>query len=150
MVMEAVESLGVWSWFVLGVVLLGVEILVPGTFILWLGFAALVVGVVVLAVDMSWQAQLLLFAALSVVFVVAWWKVARRRPAADSDQPMLNRRAERHVGRVFELDAPIVAGLGRVRIDDTLWRVSGPDLPAGARIRVISADGATLVVEQVA
>jgi membrane protein implicated in regulation of membrane protease activity len=48
----------------------------------------------------------------------------------------LNRRAEIYVGRTFTLERPIVDGRGRVRVDDTVWLVEGPDLPAGARVQV--------------
>ena len=61
-------------------------------------------------------------------------------------QPFLNRRDGGYVGRVFTLDKPIVDGVGTVRIDDTVWRVTGPDMPAGKRVRVEHADGAMLHV----
>jgi membrane protein implicated in regulation of membrane protease activity len=70
---------------------------------------------------------------------------ALRRPA--SDHPVLNRRGEQYVGRQFTLEQPIVNGRGSVKVDDTVWRVAGPDLPAGARFTVRGADGATLLVE---
>ena len=54
-----------------------------------------------------------------------------RRVEAPADQPFLNRRAEGYVGRAFTLEKPIVDGIGTIRIDDTVWRVSGPDCPAG-------------------
>ena len=60
---------------------------------------------------------------------------------------MLNRRNEALIGRVFTLEQPIVDGIGTVRIDDTVWRVNGPECPAGSRVRVTQADGATLAVE---
>ena len=65
------------------------------------------------------------------------------------DQPFLNRRADAVVGREFTLEKPIVAGSGTVKIDDTIWRLSGPDSPAGSRVKVVRADAATLVVEMI-
>ena len=59
----------------------------------------------------------------------------------------LNRRSDALVGRVFTLDKPIMDGSGTVRVDDTIWRVSGPDCPAGSRVKVVRADGASLTVE---
>ena len=70
---------------------------------------------------------------------------ARWRQPGDS--PFLNRRAEGYVGRIFTLDKPIVGGVGAVRIDDTVWRVTGPDCPAGSRVKVARTDGANLMVE---
>src|SRR5262245_13311354 len=118
-------SLGHWNWFIAAAVLLLLEIIAPGSFMLWLGFAAILVGAISLAVDWSWQAQLIAFAVFSVAAIPAWRRFARRveRPV---DQPFLNRRAAGYVGRVFTLDKPIVDGVGTIRIDDTVWRVSGP------------------------
>ncbi|HYS47554.1 MAG TPA: NfeD family protein [Xanthobacteraceae bacterium] len=142
-----VVSLGAWSWIILGGILLAVELLAPGSFMLWLGLSAVLVGVISFAIDWSWQAQGVAFAILSVISLVLWWKLGRR-VKEDSDQPFLNRRAQAFVGRVFTLDKPIVGGAGTVRIDDTVWRVTGPDSPAGSRVKIARADGATLFVEQ--
>ena len=145
MIFDLVTSLGAWNWIILGLVLLGIEVLAPGTFILWLGLAALATGLVTFAVDMTWQAQLILYAVLSVLAVIGWWFYSgRSRPSAA--EPVLHRRAEMHVGRTFKLEEPIVSGSGRVRIDDSVWRVVGPDLPAGASVRVAGTDGALLHV----
>ena len=58
---------------------------------------------------------------------------------AITDQPLLNRRGAQLIGRIATLAEPIKDGRGRIRIGDTLWRVSGPDLPAGTRVRVKAA-----------
>ncbi len=70
-----------------------------------------------------------------------------RQSEAPADQPFLNRRADALVGRIFTLEKPIVDGAGTVRIGDTVWRVNGPDVPAGSRVKVMRADAPTLVVE---
>ena len=139
-------ALGHWNWFIAAAVFFLIEILAPGTFMMWLGLAALVVGGVSLAVDWGWQAQFIVFAVLSVAAIPAWRHFA---PAVEKpvDRPFLNRRAEGYVGRVFTLDKPIVDGVGTIRIDDTVWRVSGPDCPAGSRVKVARAEGADLMVE---
>ena len=140
-----IASLGTWNWFILAALLLLVEVMVPGMFMLWLGLAAGLVGIISSVVVWSWQAQLIAFALFAIASVPAWRHFARKveKPA---DSPFLNRRAEGYVGRVFTLDKPIVDGVGAVRIDDTIWRVSGPDCPAGSRVRVARADGANLSV----
>jgi membrane protein implicated in regulation of membrane protease activity len=78
--------------------------------------------------------------------VPAWRHFASKVERA-GDNPFLNRRAEGYVGRVFTLEKPIVDGVGGVRIGDTIWQVSGPDCPAGSRVRVAGADGAKLIVQ---
>jgi membrane protein implicated in regulation of membrane protease activity len=143
---EFVRQLGPWGWLVAGLVLLGLELVAPGNVLMWFGLAALVTGGVTLITDFGWQGDFLLFGILSLIFVV----VGRRffaRGTVPSEQPFLNQRAGGLVGRNFVLAEPIVGGNGRIRVDDTIWRISGPDLPSGTRVRVVRTDGAVLVVE---
>jgi membrane protein implicated in regulation of membrane protease activity len=144
--LEWIVSLGSWNWFILAALLLLIEILAPGMFMLWLGLSAILVGIISSAVVWSWQAQLIAFAVFAIASVPAWRHFARKveKPA---DSPFLNRRAEGYVGREFTLDKPIVGGVGTIRIDDTVWRVTGPDAPAGSRVRIARAEGAALMVE---
>ena len=95
---------------------------------------------------LSLPVQLIAFAVLSIALVPIWRHFARK-VEKPHDSPFLNRRAEGYVGRVFTLDRAIVDGVGAVRIDDTVWRVMGPDTPAGSRVRVARIDGANLLVE---
>ncbi len=137
-----------WHWWVLASALLLLETVTGTFYLLWVSFAAAVVGVVLLVVPgMPWEWQLLLFAVLSVASVLLWHRWRGKRPEPPTDQPALNRRGEQYTGRTFTLSEPIVNGIGKLRVDDTSWRVSGPDLPAGRTVRVVRADGATLVVE---
>jgi inner membrane protein len=141
-------TLGVWNWLILGAVFLALELIAPGAFMLWLGLAALAVGLISFAVDWSWQAQLVTFAVLSLALIPVWRRFAPNveRP---SEAPLLNRRAEGYIGRTFTLENPIIDGVGRVRIDDTIWRVTGPDSPAGSQVRIVRAEGPNLFVERV-
>jgi membrane protein implicated in regulation of membrane protease activity len=143
--MDIVVRLGTWNWLIVAVVLMGIETFAPGVFMFWLGLAALIVGVLSFFVQSTWQSQLLVFAVLAVAMVPLWRHFARRN-AAPSDSPFLNRRAAGLVGREFTLDKPIIDGVGTVRIDDTVWRVSGADAPAGSKVKVVQADGANLRV----
>ena len=145
------ENVQFWHWLILGVVLLGLEIVVPGTFFLWMGVAAGVVGLILLVFpDFAWQSQIVAFAVLSVIAVVVWNYWLRRRPATEG-QPTLNARGAQYVGRVATLSEPLVDGVGKARIDDSVWRVASEmqaDLPAGSRVRITGVAGATLVVEK--
>jgi inner membrane protein len=136
---------GPWSWLVFGLVLMGLEVAAPGMFLFWLGLAGLLVGLLTFAITMSWEVQLIVFAALSLAAVPVWRRLARAR-SSSPDQEFLNRRSDALVGRVFTLEKPIQDGVGTVRVDDTVWRVAGPDAPAGSRVRVVRADGASLTV----
>lgn len=141
-------TLGSWNWLIAGLILMALELLAPGVFMFWLGLAALLVGLLSLVVEVSWQVQILLFAIFAVAAVPVWRHLARKG-AADPANPFLNKRADALVGRVFTLEKPIVDGSGTVRIDDTVWRVTGPDIAAGSRVKVIRADGAMLTVDAV-
>jgi membrane protein implicated in regulation of membrane protease activity len=137
-----------WYWWVAAAILAALEIFAPGTMLLWLGLAAGLVGVIVLALpDLDWRLQFLAFAILAVLAVIAYRAWQRRNPTV-TDQPQLNRRGEQYVGRVSSLAEAIVNGSGRVRIEDTLWLAEGEDMPAGTRVRVIGAEGTRLRVER--
>ncbi|MBN8921281.1 MAG: NfeD family protein [Rhizobiales bacterium] len=138
--------LGVWTWFILGVLLMVLEIVAPGAFMIWFGLSAILVGLISLAVDWPWQAQLVAFALFSVASIVVWRRLS---PEAEPDrpEPPLNQRAEGLIGRVFTLERPIVDGSGTLRIHDTIWRIAGPDCPAGSRVRIAHSDGGLLSVE---
>jgi hypothetical protein len=140
-----VGSLAPWTWLILGLVLIGLETLAPGIFLLWLGIAAILTGLIDYGFGLSWQAALVIFAGLSLASVLVGRALSRRADAAGGAN--LNRRGEALVGRRFTLDHPIVSGEGRIRVDDSVWRAVGPDLPAGADVTVRRLDGATLVVE---
>ena len=139
-------TLGSWNWLILRFILMALEVLAPGVFMFWLGLAALLVGLVSFVIDPSWQAQLIMFSVFAVAAVPLWRRFALKSGAASTSNPFLNRRTDALVGREFTLEKPIVDGAGTVRIDDTIWRVAGPDAPAGSRVRVIRADGASLTV----
>jgi hypothetical protein len=147
---DVIRSLGAWSWIILGGILLAVELIAPGTFILWLGVSAILVGLISFVIDWNWQEQGVGFVILAVASLVMWWRLIRpaRRDEDASDQPFLNRRAQGFVGREFTLEKPIVDGAGTVRMGDTIWRVTGPDCAAGSRVRIARAEGATLFVER--
>lgn len=149
MVQWFIHQLGPWNWMVIGMILLAAEIVVPGVFLLWIGIAALIVGAVSLALWNAgfwvWELQVVVFLALSIVCALVGRRIAASHE--DSDQPLLNRRGEQLVGRTATLTEPIREGYGRIRIGDTMWRVAGPDLPVGARVRVVAVRDVELVVE---
>ena len=146
-VLQYLETLAYWDWLIAGLVLVILEIFAPGAVFLWLGIAAGVVGAVVFfAPYLDWKFQFTLFAVLSVVSIVVSRRYLKRRPL-ETDHPDLNRRGAQYVGRDLILDAALSGGRGRLRVDDTTWRVEGPDLPAGAKVRVTAVNGATLKIE---
>ncbi|MBC7580663.1 MAG: NfeD family protein [Tardiphaga sp.] len=145
---DILVTLGTWNWLIFGVLLMGLELLAPGVFMFWLGLSAFLVGLLSFVVTPPWQLQLLLFAAFAVAAVPLCRRIARQKPGSNPN-PFLNRRSDALVGRVCTLEKPIVDGEGIVRIADTVWRVAGPDTPAGSRVKIVHADGASLTVAAV-
>lgn len=138
-----------WHWWAFGALLLVIELLAPGMYFLWMAESALVTGTVLwLYPSLGWEAQLIWFSALSVISIVVAQKLLIRHPIG-SDRPLLNQRAAQYVGRTFILSEPVVNGSGKIRVDDSVWKISGSDAPAGSRIRVIGTDGTILKVEAV-
>ena len=138
-----------YGWWLLALVLIGVELMVPGYFMLWIGIAAAAMGLVLMFVpELSFMAQAVVFAVLALISCFVYWRFVRRVLNEPSDQPRLNRRAEQFIGRRYVLDSAIVNGQGKARVGDSLWMVEGPDLPVGATVEVIGVDGATLRVQK--
>ncbi len=134
-------------WLVLGLLLMAVELLFFSTYFLWMGLAALVVGALLwLIPDMSFSAQVILFAVLSVSAIVLGQRYLKRHPI-ESTNPMLNMRGAQNIGRIATLHEPIINGVGKVHLDDTLWKILGPNLPLNARVRIVGVEGISLVVE---
>jgi membrane protein implicated in regulation of membrane protease activity len=137
----------VFTWAAVALLLFAAEALAPGAFMLWLGFAAVVVFIAVLLLPgIPLLAQVAAFIVLSFVSIQLYRKWFRGKEPK-SDQPALNRRTAALIGRVVRLERGIVDGHGRVQIADAFWDVSGPELPAGASVRIVGADAMTLQVE---
>lgn len=136
-----------WHWWAFGALLLVVELLAPGMFFLWMAESAVVTGVLLLLYPaLTWEFQLVVFSVLSVLSIAVARKLIHRHPI-ESDRPWLNRRAAQYVGRTFVLSDPIRNGWGKLRVDDATWKIAGPDVPAGTRVKVVNIDGMVLNVE---
>ena len=146
--MEFLVNLEYWHWLAFALALIIIEMLAPGAVLLWFGVAAGVVGVLLLLIpNLAWQAQMVLFSVLSIASLLAWRSYAKKHPPADNNYPTLNKRGEDLIGRVFTLDEGIVNNYGKIRVDDTMWKIRGSDVVAGAKVRVTAVDGTVLVVE---
>jgi membrane protein implicated in regulation of membrane protease activity len=143
---DYLQNLSFWDWLGLGTVLLILEVFGAGGYLLWVGIAAAAVGVLTFLLPMFWTVQFLLFAVLSILMAVYWWRRQRsvNRP---SDQPGLNNRGQELIGRTFAVHTAIVEGRGKIKVGDSVWIVTGPDAPVGAQVRVVGQDGAILRVD---
>lgn len=143
--MSFFADLGPWNWMILAGILFVLEVAAPGIFFMWFGMAAAATGLLAFSFEIGWQWQLVWFCGLSLAAVMLAFRYLRKHPLA-SARPLLNERAVQHIGQSFPLLDPIVNGRGSVKIGDSVWRVQGPELPGGAMVKVIGADGTLLKV----
>lgn len=147
--MEWINNIIYWHWLILAVALIILEILMPGAYFLWMGVSAAAVGCAMFIFpEMPWLTQILIFAALSVITVVIYKTHQKKNPIV-TDEPALNRRGEQYIGRTVILTEAIVNGVGKTKVDDSTWKVTGADMEAGESVRVVAIEGSTFKVEAV-
>ena len=136
-----------YVWLIGGLALCAAETFVPGAFLIWIGLAGLAVGAIDYFFPMTLAAQALVFAGFVVLLVTLG---RRAYGSLDKVGPSLpSSRAHAMIGREYFLDAAIERGFGSMRVDDSVWRVAGPDLPAGTKVRVVAVeDGVAMRVEK--
>ncbi|MSR13326.1 MAG: NfeD family protein [Gammaproteobacteria bacterium] len=148
--MSAMGPLVFWHWLLLGIGLMIAETVFPGSFLLWFGIGAVITGALTwLIPTLDWQVQLLFFAIVSMASIILWRRHRAANPEITS-HPNLNQRGLQIVARRFTLDEPIVNGVGRLHVDDTMWRVEGEDMPAGTAVIVNGVEGTVLRVNRAA
>lgn len=138
-------------WLVLGLVLIGLEVLVPSTFLLWPGLSALVVAAISLVLPIGPMTEFFLFAVLAVATSIVWQRRLANR-GETSDKPELNRRALQYIGRKAVLREGLIDGTGYITLDDTRWRVrteEGGNIAEGRRVEVLGVEGVTFTVREV-
>ncbi|MFN3232410.1 MAG: NfeD family protein [Alphaproteobacteria bacterium] len=143
---SAITSMEYWGWWLVGLGLVVIEMLMPGVVFLWLAIAAFIVGAIMLVIpDLAVPWQIGLFALFSVISIVAGRMWFKRHPI-ETDDATLNRRGEQYVGQAFTLEDAIVNGKGKLKVDDTTWRVEGDDMTPGTKVTVTGVDGVILRV----
>ena len=139
-----------YGWWLLALVLVAAEMIAPGYFLLWIGIAAAVMGLVMLVLPgLPVLAQALAFALLSIAACLAYWKFVRPLAEQRNDQPLLNQRGQRMIGRRVLVVEAIVHGRGKVGVGDGQWLAEGPDLPVGSEVEIIALQGTTFTVRPV-
>ena len=136
-----------WYWWVIGFILLVLEILTPGYFFMWMAASGFLTGAIVLLLPAtSMNIQILIFSVLSVVAIIVWKFYGKRHPT-ESDQPLLNKRGVQYIGRIFNLYQPIKNGEGKIKVDDSIWKVHGEDCDINSRVKVVAIRGTVFDVE---
>jgi membrane protein implicated in regulation of membrane protease activity len=138
-----------WNWWVLALLLLVVELLAPGFFFLWMAASGFVTGcLLLLNPAIGIELQVSAFSVLSVVFITLWKLYGKKHPII-TDHPLLNKRGQQYIGRVFNLYQPIENGEGKIKVDDSIWKVHGQDCDINTRVKVIAVRGTVFDVEKV-
>jgi membrane protein implicated in regulation of membrane protease activity len=138
-----------WYWWVLAVIFLVIELLVPAFFFLWMSVSALITGVIVwLIPSISTDIQLLIFSLLSIAAIIVW-RIYGKKITIATDQPLLNRRGSQYVGRTFNLHEAIENGQGKIKVDDTIWKVHGEDCDINSKVKVLASRGTVFDVKKV-
>ncbi len=146
--MDGISDIQFWHWFIAAVVLITLEMVVlPAVFFLWMGIAAGVVGLLLILIPgLPFMAQIVLFTIIAVVSLIIHKRYLKNNPPI-SDEPTLNRRGEQYVGRMFTLEEAIVNGVGKIKVDDSIWKVMGEDMNEGGKVKVVGVDGTVFKVE---
>lgn len=136
-------------WWGLGVVLVILEIIVPTSWLIWPGIAALLVGTLSFFVPaLSGATTMLAFAGLSIIVTLLGRRYLKLHPVT-SDKPLLNRRTAALIGRKASIIDVSGDGFAAIRIDDSLWRVKtsdGSNLAVGSLVEITGADSTVLIV----
>lgn len=136
-----------WHWWMLAVFLLGIELLAPGFFFLWLSVAGLIVGTVLFLIpSTSLEIQLIIFSLLSMVSIFIWRQYGFKNDT-ETDHPLLNQRGAQYIGRTFSLIEPIINGRGKIKVDDSLWTVLGEDCSLETKVEVVGVKGTLFEVK---
>jgi inner membrane protein len=137
-----------WYWWVFALVSLVLEILTPGFFFMWLAASGLITGTLVFFMPaLSLNAQIFIFSVLAIAAVILW-RFYGKKITPESDQPLLNQRGAQYVGRVFNLYEAIENGQGKIKVDDSIWKVHGEDCDIHSKVKVVGVRGTVFDVKK--
>jgi len=137
-----------WQWWALAAILLVVEVLVPSFFFLWLAAAGFTTGIIVWLFAMTMNTQIFIFSVLAISAIVLW-KIIGKKPLKKTDHPLLNKRGQQYIGRTFNLYEAIENGQGKIKVDDSIWKVHGEDCPLASKVRIIAVCGTVFDIEKI-
>ena len=141
------DNLAFWHWWVFAIILVILEVFSPGAFFMWMGVAAGVSGLALLAMpELSWQIQFIIFAVASIAAILVG-RTFFNRKSANTDDPTLSQLESELTGNVYVVEKSIINGSGRIQVGESTWKALGPDCVAGASVKVIGVKGAVLLVE---
>jgi membrane protein implicated in regulation of membrane protease activity len=142
-------QLSYWHWWSFAVLLVILEIFSPAAFFLWLGIAAAITGLIILiAPEIHWAIQLLIFSVFSIASVWLGRTWFQRNPI-ETDHPNLNQSNQEFIGNIYIVEQEITNGSGRVKVGDSSWKATGDDAKTGDKVRIVSVNATVLTVERI-
>ena len=140
---------GMWGWLTFGLILMILELAVPGTFIIWFGFGAVATGIVIAFMPLSVSGQLATFAICSAISLCFGFFVYKRIFGANKEVAQKNKTgAQKYIGQTFKVTEAIGDDPGKVAVGDTVWLAkSKHPIAAGKRAKVVDVEGTILIVE---
>lgn len=142
------DALGDSLWWVIGIVLVIGEVVLPGTFLIWFAFAAFGVGLIGVVVDLSGMNQVVVFGLLSFASLSLGYLMRKRR--GDPEVPAFADRTQAYMGKTYKVVEAIENGQGKIQVGDSVWLAEGEDCPVGGSVKVIDSRGTVLLIDVVA
>ena len=151
--MDLITEMGYLSWFAIGFLLILAELFVPGTYLIWFGFSAFAMGIIVSIFSLSAIEILVLFALISAVFAgFGWYAYAKvlNKTKVPEKYKYLNDMAGAHIGKIYNLSENVVDGRAKAKVGDSFWLVEIDEpLKKGAKVKITDVkDGVILVAEK--
>jgi inner membrane protein len=138
-----------WAWMIIGAIFVGLELVVPGIFLLWVGLGAIAVGLLLtLLPDLTLPWQLTLFAVAMLASIRIGFVVQRRSYAGPSDTH-LNQELVSMLGQRYVAITDFDAGRGDIRVGDASYGVCGEnDIRTGDMVEVVRIENGRLRVRK--
>ncbi|MGD8112474.1 NfeD family protein [Vibrio sp. NTOU-M3] len=146
---ELLNSLNHWHWLAFGLILLASELLGTAGYLLWLGISAILVGLLLTVLPISWQLQWVSFATFSLITTWLWWRKQSQSDKQSDDNRTLNQKHKQLIGKIITVEHDITIGTNRIKVGDTTWSaVSEEEIAAHSTIKVVDVEGIVLKIEQ--
>lgn len=136
-------------WFLLSLLMIILETLLPIAIPLWAGVTGFIVGLVVYFFGVGGLSQAIVFC-----FLVGPITLLGRRlfpiHIENIHDKFMNQRVARLIGQELILEKEL-NGLQTVqqKVGETVWPLKGVAMPAGTRVKIVDVDNNTLIVEKV-
>ncbi|MBQ7633690.1 MAG: NfeD family protein [Alphaproteobacteria bacterium] len=140
------------NWLIIGLTLSVLELIVPGTYLIWFGFAGLCMSILMYFVPMALSTQIIWFAVFSAFFAVIGWFSYRcifKKMQTPKEYQNLNDSAQQYVGRIVTVTDDTVDNQTKVKVGDTYWLAyTEKPLKKGDKAKVTTVkDGLILIIE---